>query len=171
MENVSSYIFTNEVIKKTAIDIFLISVIYFITPISHLLNFPLYLFDPMRVAIIISIIFTSRNNTFLLAITLPVFSFFISSHPFFLKAILISSELVLNIYIFYLLFSLWKKYFWSMLAGILAAKIFYYSFKYIFISSHLIDSSLISTPLLFQLGLAVILSIFLDIAMLRQNKL
>ncbi len=171
MENIYSYIYSNEVVKKSAFNILLVSVVFFIPTISHLVDFPLYLFDPMRVAIILAIIFTSRNNAFLLALTLPAFSFFVSSHPYFLKAALITSELVMNIYIFYLLFSIWKKYFWSMLAGILIAKIFYYIAKYIFISSNLIDSNLISTPLLLQLGLAVILSILLDIAMLYKNRL
>jgi hypothetical protein len=171
MENIYSYIYSSEAVKKSVINIFLIAAVYFIPSISHIINFPLYLFDPLRVAIILSIIFTSRNNTFLLAVTLPVFSFLVSSHPYFVKAVLISSELFINVYIFYLLFNIWKKYFWCMLAGILIAKIFYYLAKYIFISFNLIDSNLISSPLLLQIGVAVVLSILLDIVMIRQNRL
>ena len=171
MENIYSYIYSSEVVKRSAFNILLITAIYFIPSISHIINFPLYLLDPMRIAVILSIIFTSRNNTFLLALTLPVFSFVVSSHPYLIKAVLISSELFINVWIFYLLFSIWKKYFWSMLAGIFVAKIFYYAAKYILISFNLIDNSLISSPLLFQLGVAVVLSILLDIVMIRQNRL
>jgi hypothetical protein len=171
MENMYSYIYSSEVAKRSAFNILLITAIYFIPSISHIINFPLYLLDPMRIAVILSIIFTSRNNTFLLALTLPVFSFVVSSHPYLIKAVLISSELFINVWIFYLLFNIWKKYFWSMLAGVFVAKIFYYAAKYILISFNLIDNSLISSPLLFQLGVAVVLSILLDIVMIRQNRL
>jgi hypothetical protein len=171
MENIFSSFYSGLAVKKFLFNVLAVLVIYFIPAISHLINFPLYLFDPMRMAVIFSIIFTSKKNTVLLAFSLPVFSFIVSGHPYFLKSLLIASELTFNVYLFYIFYGICKKYFWSMLGSILAAKLFYYSIKYILISVSLIESSLITTSLMLQLSIAMILSIILDIAMVRQNQL
>jgi hypothetical protein len=171
MENISGIIDSREIIKKSLIDIFLIAAVYFVPTFSHLLNFPLYLLDPMRVIIVLSIIFTSRNNSYLLALTLPMFSFILSSHPYFLKAVLITSELTLNIFMFYFLFKTFNNYFMSMLASILSAKVYYYLIKSILISMGLIETNLISTSLLIQLGMALFLSSLIYIIKFQQNML
>ena len=171
MENISCLINSRELIKKSLIDLFLIAVIYFVPTFSHVLNFPLYLLDPMRVIVVLSIIFTSRNNSYLLALTLPLFSLILSSHPYFLKAVLITSELTLNIFLFYFLFKILNNYFWSMLASILFAKVYYYLIKSILISFGLIETNLVSTSLLIQLGIALFLSGLIYTVKFQQNLL
>ena len=85
------------------LDFILILFIYFTPALSHLFAFPIYYLDPMKIALVFAIIFTSKRNTFLIAITLPLFSYFVSAHPQFIKAILISAELLVNLSLFYYL--------------------------------------------------------------------
>jgi len=73
-------------IKTYIIDFSLLIFIYFIPAISHLLAFPVYYFDPMRIALVVALIHTSKKNSFIIALTLPLFSFIISSHPQFIKS-------------------------------------------------------------------------------------
>ena len=82
-------------------DLVLILFIYLIPTLSHLISIPLYIFDPMRIAIVFCIIYTNRRNTFLIALTVPLFSFIVSSHPVFYKSLLVALELFVNILLFY----------------------------------------------------------------------
>ncbi len=59
--------------KSLIIDILGLTFIYFVPAISHLLSFPLYLVEPMRVMLIIAIAHTTKRNAYLIALTLPVF--------------------------------------------------------------------------------------------------
>ena len=57
--------------------------VYFIPSISHVLNVPIYLVEPMRIMVILAIAHTTQRNAYILALTLPLFSYFISAHPVF----------------------------------------------------------------------------------------
>ncbi len=161
MEKVLSLIDLKSDIKTYLIDLGLLLFIYIIPSVSHLFAFPIYYMDPMRIALVVSLMFTSRKNSLLIALTLPIFSFLISSHPQFSKAILLSAELILNLSIFFLLSKAIKNIFTSFLLSVLITKIFYYLTKYILINLTLIDDKLFSTPIYFQLGSAVFLSFIL----------
>lgn len=135
-------------------DVLILTLVYFIPALSHVMPIPVYLLDPMRILLLTGFLL-SRNNTnaFILAATIPLISTIATGHPPFYKAILISIELVSNIAIFvYLL----KKISWSapilLLIGIVASKIIYYSLKFLFIQFALIDGALITTNLLIQLA-------------------
>jgi hypothetical protein len=125
--------------------------IYFTPTISHLLNFPLYLIEPMRLMLILAMVHSDRRNAYLLAITLPVFSFAVSGHPLFYKMLLISAELTLNVWIFYLLKDKFKNVFASMLTAIVLSKVAYYLLKALFIFTALIGPGIFSTPLWVQI--------------------
>jgi hypothetical protein len=56
-----------------------------------------------------------------------------------------------------------------MLSSIAASKLFYYIFKYLFISYGLIQSELISTPVYMQIITSIIFSIYVSI-IIRKNK-
>jgi hypothetical protein len=131
--------------------------VYFLPEISGLLNFPIYLFEPMRLIVIISIIHTSRNNSYLLAVLLPLISFVFSNHPSIAKSFILSGDLLLNIFLFYFL-KRWYNVFLSMALSIILSKIAYYLAKYLLIQFSMIEGGLISTPLYIQLIIIVVLS-------------
>lgn len=156
-------------IKTYTIDLLLISFIYFLPALSHLVAFPVYYLDPMRIALVITLAHTSKRNSFLIAFTLPLFSFLISSHPQIIKSVLISSELLVNLGLFFLISSKIKNIFVSMFTSIVLSKIIYYAAKYFLINASLINDSLISTPIYFQLAVIILLSIYLLIVNKRSN--
>ena len=135
-------------------------VLVYLTPVlSHLFAIPLYYLEPMRIMVILSLVYTGRFNSYVLALTLPAFSYLVSGHPAFYKAGLITGELVLNILIFDMLHSKIKNYFIVASASILLSKLIYYLFKYVFISYSLLSGHFISTPIVIQLILIMLLGL------------
>ena len=148
-------------IKTYLIDLFLISFIYFLPALSHMLAFPVYYLDPMRIALVITLAHTTKRNSFLIALTLPIFSFLISSHPQVIKSVLISAELLINIALFFYLSKKIKNEFISLSVSIIASKIFYYTAKYLLINAGMINDSLFSTPIYYQVIVVLVLSVYL----------
>ena len=151
MEKVLSLADFRANVKTYLIDFSLLLFIYFLPAISHLLAFPVYYLDPMRIALVVALIHTSRKNSFLIALTLAIFSFLISSHPQLAKSFLLSAELLLNLAFFFLLNEKIKNVFTSLLASIIISKAIYYLLKFAFINFALLDDSLFSTPYYFQI--------------------
>lgn len=145
-------------IKTILIDLSALLIITFLPALSHLVALPLYLIEPMRILLILSIIHTSKKNSYLIAIMLPVFSFIFSTHPSIIKSVLIISELLINVYLFNLLIQYVRNNFVSMLGSILISKIYYYGTKYGLILFGLIEGDLIATPVYIQLIVALLLS-------------
>ena len=89
-------------LKSFLIDLLLISFIYFLPSLSHLVSFPVYYLDPMKIALTVALVHTSKRNSYFIALTLPVFSFLISSHPQLVKSVLISAELIIMLSLFFI---------------------------------------------------------------------
>jgi hypothetical protein len=151
---------TKSNIKAITLDIFALLVITFTPAASHMLSIPLYLLEPMRILAIISLIHTSKSNTYLIAFILPLFSFLISSHPSIFKALLIFSELSLNIWLFFFLIKRIDIFFIAMLTSIFISKLYYYILKFGLLNTGLIDGDLFSTSIYLQIIVAVVLSIY-----------
>ena len=141
--------------------------VYFVPTLSHLLNLPVYLIEPMRLMLVLSIIHTHKYNAYILAITLPLFSYLVSGHPYILKIGLISAELVLNVWLFYTFDKYFRSAFFSMLSAIVASKIIYYLLKASLISLAFIHTELFSTPLLIQVIMTLLFSGY---ALIRSRK-
>lgn len=154
--------------KSIVLDIFALAFIYFVPTISHLLNIPLYLVEPMRIMLILAIVHTSKKNAYIIALTLPLFSFLISAHPNIFKVLLITAELVLNVWLFFELSKRTNK-FVAMLSSILISKIFYYLLKFGLISFAILQTGLISTPIYLQLITSVVFSGYLFF-IIRRNQ-
>lgn len=135
-----------------------IAVIYLVPTLSHAFAIPLYYLEPMRLILIFSLLYARKRDAFILALTLPLISFLISGHPLFYKVILITGELSINVAFFYTLRKFNTPFYASVLFSIVIAKLLYYSFKYIFITSGLLAGTLISTPLIIQLIIVVLLT-------------
>lgn len=144
------------IINNTVFDLAAIAFIYLVPVFSHLFALPIYYLEPMRLMLILGIAHTSKKNAYILAITLPLFSFVVSSHPVFLKTLLISSELLLNVWLYFFLIEKLKNKFGTMLLSITLSKVAYYVVKFGLLSVLLLEGSLVSTPLIIQ-GLTILL--------------
>ena len=156
--------------RSVILDIIGLAFIYFIPTFSHILNVPLYLVEPMRIMLILAIAHTTKRNAYILALTLPLFSFLVSAHPVFYKTLLITAELVLNVWLFYALSKVFKNYFAAMITSIFISKIVYYLIKFGLISAVILDSSLFSTPIWLQLVTTVLFSVYVFVMLSRKES-
>jgi hypothetical protein len=147
--------------KNVVIDVVILSTIYFIPALSHAAPFSLHYLEPMRLLLFVGYLLCRNDiNSSFLAMTIPFVSTVITGHPPAAKAVLISCELLVNLW-----FLIWisEKFKWN--AGIaffvsaLASKLVYYLFKFAFLELGLIQGTLVSTPLSIQLVALVVLSI------------
>ncbi|MBK6967145.1 MAG: hypothetical protein IPH20_25415 [Bacteroidales bacterium] len=148
----------SETLRSVIISSFALLLIYFTPAISHLINFPLYLIEPMRLMLILAMVHSNRQNAFLLAISLPLFSFAVSGHPVFYKMLLISAELLLNVWLYFMFLRIFKNSFTAMLTGIVISKAVYYLVKAILISLAVAGPGLFSTPIWIQVLTTLIFS-------------
>jgi len=161
MENVSLHPLSISKNKNIVFDLIALLAIYLVPTISHLLNFPVYYLEPMRIMLILAIVHTTRKNAYLIALTLPLFSMFISAHPSLIKTSLITSELLLNVLLFFFLSERISNKTLSIFFSIIACKIFYYMFKFLLITSTLMSGDLISTPIYIQILMLFVLSVYI----------
>lgn len=138
-----------------------VSLIYFTPALSHLFSFPVYYLEPMRIMMFIGLAFMNRKSVYLIALSLPIFSFLISAHPSIIKSGLIAFELFINAWLFYFLFERNGNKLQSAFFSLILSKLLYYSLKYFFIFATLLSGDLISTPVYFQIFIMIALSIFL----------
>ena len=138
------------------IDVVLLTALYLLPSFSHLTELPLYKLEPMRVAIIIALLFTNRANTYFIAFTIPIASALITGHPPPLKAVLMGIEysILVATYI-HLVRKDHIPAFMALTVGILLGKVVYYAMKFVALSTGLLGGSLVSTPIQTQLVLAV----------------
>ncbi len=148
-------------LRTVAIDAAAVALIVLTPAISHLLAFPLYLAEPMRLMLILAMAHGRKANAYMLALTLPLLSFAVSAHPVLPKMILISMELTLNVFLFYLFSAKMKSGFAAAFLSILFSKLAYYVVKFILIQLVILDPGLIATPIGFQVGTGLAFSIYL----------
>lgn len=160
MENILAVSKNKVIIKNSILDLFAVAFIYLVPTVSHLFSYPLYIFDPMRMMLILALAHSTKRNSFILALSLPVVSFLISAHPAFLKALLMTGELTINVFLFYILQKKFSHVYLSVFASIIIAKIFYYLGKVLLVNFSLLKMDVVSTSLLLQLLLALIFSTY-----------
>ena len=132
-----------------------------ITPIlAHLTYIPFYLLDPMRWAVISNyLILKNKTNALFLAVALPILAFIISGHPIFIKNLLISTELCVNVLILDWILRKNKNVFFSVLLSIVSSKIIYYVLKFFLIYFGLLSTVLLGTSILLQLVVTIAISL------------
>ena len=155
--------------KSLVMDFIAMAFIYFIPALSHLVSFPLYYIDPMRIMVILAIAHTNKRNAYVLAITLPLFSMLVTGHPILFKSFLMAVELCLNVFLFYRVSKIIENKFTSMLISIIVSKLIYYVLKFALISTAVINLDLFSTPLLLQLFVSVLFSGYLFMVLYRRQ--
>ncbi len=167
MDTVLGKRISKEIITTSVFDLFAIAVIYLIPVFSHLFALPIYYIEPMRLMLILAIAHTSKKNAYIIAATLPLFSYAVSAHPVFLKTLLISGELLLNVWFFFFLQEKLKNKFGAMVLSIGLSKVAYYALKFALLSAVLLEGSLISTPLAIQFVMMFLFSGYLY--MMKRN--
>jgi len=154
----------------TLFDVLGILFIYFVPTLSHLLNFPLYYVEPMRLVIILSLVHTNKINAYFLAFTLPLFSFFLGGHPVVFKAVLIMLELSMNIWLFLVFSRIIKNYFLPIVLSIIISKLIYYALKILLIQFLWLDGDVFSTPISIQLITTFVFSMYAGLWFLKTRK-
>jgi len=169
MKNIIALTTTKTNSRSIIFDFLALTFIYLVPTFSHLLSFPLYLIEPMRLMLIIALVHTTKRNAYFIAFSLPLFSFLISGHPMVLKTALISLELLLNVWLFFKFSAIIKNKFAPILISIVLSKIFYYAVKFAFISFALLSTNLVSTPIYIQLITTIIFSSYLFLMLRRKG--
>lgn len=139
----------------------LVFLMVYITPaLAHVMPVPLYMLDPMRLLFLTGMVLArSTGNSYLLALTIPLFSSLVTGHPSFMKGTLISFELAANFYLFTQFLKIEKiKLPVALLTSILLSKVIYYGAKHLYLNAGLISGELISTPLYLQFLTVIIVT-------------
>lgn len=144
-------------------------IFYLIPTFSHAISFPLYKYEPMRLILFFVILVSGRRSSYIIAFTLPIFSYLTSSHPSFFKVFPMSVELALNTFLYFELKKRLNNYFVIAFLSIMFSKCIYYLLKYIFISSHLLPPGLVNTPFFTQLLVSLFLSLMVVIISRRKS--
>ncbi|PLX15281.1 MAG: hypothetical protein C0597_09035 [Marinilabiliales bacterium] len=161
MNTTNTVYFSRINLKSILFDAAALAFIYFVPALSHLLNLPVYLIEPMRLMLILALVHTTKQNAYIVALTLPLFSFLISAHPVLPKMLLIAFELSLNVFLFHLLIKKLRGTFLPIFLSIIASKLVYYSIKFGMIQFAILKSGLISTPIAIQIVMVLIFCFYL----------
>jgi hypothetical protein len=157
MKNTSVHPLSISKIKNIVFDLLALLFVYLVPAISHLISFPVYYLEPMRIMLILAIVHTTGKNAYLIAFTLPLFSLLISAHPSLIKTSLVTSELLLNVWLFFFFSEKLSNKTFSVFLSIIVSKIFYYLIKFLLITSAVMVGDLISTPIYFQILMLFVL--------------
>lgn len=103
-----------------------IALIYFVPALAHMTGVPLYMAEPMRIILILSMVHASKYTSCVLAATLPLLSWIFSGHPELVKMLIITGELLLNVSLFYLIYKRLNNPLIAILASIIISKILCY---------------------------------------------
>ncbi|MFC2131025.1 hypothetical protein ACFLSQ_06285 [Bacteroidota bacterium] len=161
MENVNVKEYPSGKSRIFILDIIAVTAIFFTPAISHMLSLPIYLFEPMRIILVLAIVHTNKWNAYFLAFSLPLVSFLFSGHPVFPKVAIVAIELLFNVMLFYLIADKIRNSFFAMGLSIIISKAVYYILKFGLISFLLLDSTLISTPIYIQIIMTVLLGSYI----------
>lgn len=154
------------------LDVLLLSIIYLVPTMSHLIGFPLYLLDPMRLAVLGSLlIINDKKNSIVLAITLPLFSYCIASHPILYKNIIIAIELTANVILIDWFSNKWNNTFLYVLFSIIISKLLYYSMKAAIISVGILKASVIDTSVWIQIIVSIIIAFAFTLTYPKRNEI
>ena len=156
-------------IKNVCIDSAALAFVYFTPLIAHLIAFPIYMIEPMRLMVILSLVHSSPRNSYLLAFTLPLFSYIATSHPEFFKMLIITAELVLNVFFFYWLSSRMKNVFFEMIIAIFASKAVCYLLYLIFFSITFVRNEASLPFLIVQIITTLVFSTYIFIFWKKQS--
>ncbi len=168
MKNSAILSLKRETLTTLLIDSAAIAVILLAPALAHLLSFPVFYLEPMRIMLVLALVHTNRKNAYALAVALPIISFVVSGHPVFFKAGLMSAEFALNVFLFFELSKRFKNVFGAVFFSIILSKIGYYIVKVFMLNYALFSSPLISIPVWIQLVTASLFALYAMMVLKKQ---
>jgi hypothetical protein len=141
-------------------DVAALCFIYFVPSLVHLTSIPLYYAEPMRIMLIFSLLYTNKQNAYILAATLPLFSFLVSGHPEALKMGVMTLELMFNLWLYYFLTGKIKNNYLPIFLSIFASKMAYYLLKGILVYFSFLKMDYFSTPVYIQVIMTLVFTGF-----------
>jgi hypothetical protein len=159
-----------DLLKALLIDMAALAFILFTPSLAHFFSFPVYMLEPMRLMMILSIAHSSKKNSYLLALSLPLFSFLVSGHPEPVKMMIITAELTLNVFLFYFLAARIRNSFASAFLSILASKAFCYLAYLVIFSLAFVREEAGTVFLLVQALTTLIFSSYLFLALKNKGR-
>lgn len=140
-----------ELIMLFILDAISVFLAYIAPAVSHSMSMPLYLFDPMRLIVLMGfMIYRNKWNSCALAVTLPLVSFLLSGHPVAIKNGLIAVELLTNVMLLSFMMGKRVNATVSLVTSIVASKCVYYALKFGVISVGLLNAELVATDWVYQ---------------------
>jgi len=170
IDNTAVHTLSYSRVKNLVFDLCIVLIIYLVPAISHLFSFPVYYLEPMRIMLILAIVHTTKKNSYLIAVTLPLFSLLISAHPSIIKSSLITGELILNVWLFFIISEKINSKMFTMIISIILSKIFYYLVKLLLINFALISGNLISTPVYIQIVMTLLLGSYVYLMSISRKE-
>lgn len=152
------------------IDAIAVLFIIYLGELSDFIGYPLYILDPMRMMVVLAFAFTPRWNSWVLALLLPIISYYFGAHPSMAKSGLMIMELLINVGLFWYLLDKTRFTLLSMLLSILFSKAVYYLLKYLFIEQQWLSGDLVSTPLDIQVITTIAFSVFVFLVFLTRGR-
>jgi len=143
--------------KHSLLDVLLLGLVWYVPTLSHLVSFPLYLLDPMRLVVFAALVISGRGNALVVALALPLFSHLTSGHPVVPKLFLIQAELAANVLLFARLRHRDMGFAGAAVLSTLAAKALYYAAKAALIQAALLHGPVVSTPWRYQIAVVAII--------------
>lgn len=150
-------------------DLLAVTLVVFTPALSHLASVPVWMLEPMRVMVILALLFTKPANAFLLAVILPLCSWLTSGHPEPLKMAVIMVELCANAAVFLVLKQMFRNAFLPVLISIVASKIFCYLLYLIIFPLAFFIEEAEPRFLLVQAGLTLFLSALAGVLKNKEN--
>jgi len=161
---------TIKVSASLFLDVIAVLLIIYMGEISRLIGYPLYVIDPMRLMLVLAFAFNPRWNGWVLALLLPLASYYLGYHPPLAKTALMAIELLLNVWLFWYLLDKTRMALLSILVSIVFSKAVYYMMKFICLKLGWLEGDLIATSLETQMITTVIFSVFIFVMFLFNGK-
>jgi hypothetical protein len=151
-------------------DIAALAFIGIVPAASHFFKFPVYYIEPMRIMLVLALLYSSKWNAYTLAIVLPLFSFLVSGHPAPLKMIIIMAELALNAWLFLYFYQKTRRSFLSAFGSIIISKVFCYAMYLLVFSMAFVKAEAEITFMVAQMILTLVLSGLIYLITSRRNS-
>ncbi|MGA3014901.1 MAG: hypothetical protein ABSD71_12810 [Bacteroidales bacterium] len=155
-----SLIKTQDVRKRLLLDIVALIVVFSIPKIGQYTHLPFWMIEPMRLMVVLSLAHATKANSYLLALFLPVFSWAVSGHPEFIKMVVMTGELAVNVFLFYFLIKEIQSIFQSMIISIALSKVLCYACYLLFFSQVFIQEETEPTYLIAQVISTLVFSFY-----------
>ena len=167
--NVGSLALPNGTTRVVLVDAMVLLSFYMTIVFAHVLPFPLYQLDPMKILVLVTVMYSTRWNSVTIAAVLPVLSFLSTGHPIFPKFLIMSMELMIFSWVMSFLIQKQSGAVMTFISAILVSKLAYYAIKAGAIGFGVLNQQLVSTELWVQLQAIILLGVIYAMIQYFQN--